>query len=205
MLQSNVAQHEKIVSFQGSAPLHYYRDGPIMSANFFTSGFKYECKLHIRSVQIWVQLLTQKGPNISANNLVWKVALIFGPTYDGVCTHIWTDLWSSLHSYLDPLVKKFALIIGPPRYLKNIVQAFGMVVLVWLLIPYQVVTLTTMAKFEILQKCLTIISILCGYQNGQEAQAQKSHSNTTYILSGLKLLKDVINIQQGKFPIEKNS
>ena len=116
-----------------------------MSANLVTGRSIYECKLRHRSVQIWVQLLTQEGPNMSANiknfkialgisnphfwtnlvkrnfrclhsyldPLVLKVALIFGPTYDGVCTHIWTDLWPSLHSYLDPLVLKFALIYGP--------------------------------------------------------------------------------------------
>ena len=45
-------------------------------------------------------------------------ALIFRPSYVRVCTHIWTDLWPSLHSYFDPPVIKFALIIGPSRYRK---------------------------------------------------------------------------------------
>ena len=38
-----------------SRPYICYRGGPIMSANFFTSGSKYECKLDHRRVHIWVQ------------------------------------------------------------------------------------------------------------------------------------------------------
>ena len=89
----------------------FYRGGPIMSANFFTSGSKYQCKhrkfLLTRFVQKW-------GLEIpSAILKLLMFALIFGPSCVKSCTHIWTDLWRSLHSYLDPLVMKFALIYGP--------------------------------------------------------------------------------------------
>ena len=146
-----------------------------MSANLITGGSIYECKLHNKWVQIWVQTWSQVGPNMSANlitrgskyecklfwegpnmsaniemllltrfvqkwglenpsaifefalifgpsfwclqsyldPLMFELALIFGPFYDEVCTHIWTNLWSSLHSYMDRPVMKFALIYGP--------------------------------------------------------------------------------------------
>ena len=84
---------------------------PNMSANI--KNFK--IALGISNPHFWTNLVKRNFRCLHSylDPLVLKVALIFGPTYDGVCTHIWTDLWPSLHSYLDPLVMKFALIYGP--------------------------------------------------------------------------------------------
>ena len=55
------------ISSKTSLESFVYRGGPIMSAHFFTSGSKYECKLDYRRVHIWVQTSLQVGPNMSAN------------------------------------------------------------------------------------------------------------------------------------------
>ena len=49
--------------------IYKYRGGPLMSANFIKSGSKYECKLHHRSVQIWVQTWLQVGLDMSLVSL----------------------------------------------------------------------------------------------------------------------------------------
>ena len=65
-----------------------YRDGPFMSTNILKSGSKYEYKLHQR----WIQI----------------IVLTFEPSYAGVCTHIWTELWSSLHHiWIDLIIKSW--------------------------------------------------------------------------------------------------
>ena len=115
-----------------------------MSANLVTGRSKYECKLHHKSVQIWVQTFLRGSkyeckhwnvpfdeirPEMRVRNSqrdfrvcthIWTLflmfALIFGPFCDEVCTHIWTDLLWSLHSYMDRPVTKFALIFGPTCY-----------------------------------------------------------------------------------------
>ena len=105
-----------------------------MSANFLTEGFQYECKQVFNRVHIWVQTFHLWGSNISANIEMFLLtrfvqksgleipsailkflmfALIFGPSCVKSCTHIWTDLWRSLHSYMDRPLTKFSLIFGP--------------------------------------------------------------------------------------------
>ena len=71
-----------------------------MSANI-------EMLLLTRFVQKW---------GLEIPSAISEFALIFGPSCVKSCTHIWTDLWRSLHSYMDRPVTKFALIFGPTCY-----------------------------------------------------------------------------------------
>ena len=87
------------------------QNGLNMSANFNIRGSKYECKHRMFLLTRFVQKWGLEIPSAILNFLMF--AIIFGPNCDNVCTHIWTHLLWSLHSYMDRPVMKFALIFGP--------------------------------------------------------------------------------------------